>query len=147
MTAREQQVTPPATGASAGPRPRAQDAWLRRLASAYSTRCGADSCAATTRCRTVSAPVSAAMASLSARSRWARISSPRPASTGLPSIIAANCGLDRPSVTSPRATALAYCRRIAASRLSPGARPVTASARLDTIPSARSKTRSSLRGK
>ena len=32
MRAREQQVTPPATGASAGPRPRAQDAWLRRLA-------------------------------------------------------------------------------------------------------------------
>ena len=33
MRAREQQVTPPAaTGASAGPRPLAQDAWLRRLA-------------------------------------------------------------------------------------------------------------------
>ena len=33
MRAREQQVTPPAAaGASAGPRPRAQDAWLRRLA-------------------------------------------------------------------------------------------------------------------
>jgi hypothetical protein len=68
-------------------------------------------------------------------------------SAGLFSIIRANAGLDSPSVTSALATRSAKSRRMAASMLSPGARTAMTSARLRTIASARSKTRSSLRGK
>ena len=93
-----------ATASAAQISSRGWPARLRRLASADSTRYTDASRAATTRCWGSSAPVSAAMASPSARSRRSSISRARPASTGLSAIIRANSGLDSPSVGSARAT-------------------------------------------